>query len=88
MLEKVKLSLRVTATAFDAEIESLIASALLDIEVAGIDSGVSDPLVERAVITYCRLNFGSPEDYDRLKRSYDEQKAQLQMATGYGLRGE
>ena len=31
------------------------------------------------------VNFGSPSDYDRMKASYDEQKAQLQMATGYGL---
>ena len=42
-----------------------------------------DPLVSFAVITYCKMNFGLPEDYDRLKRSYDEQKAQLVTATGY-----
>ena len=35
--------------------------------------------------TYVRMSFGSPSDYDRLKRSYDEQKAQMQTATGYGL---
>jgi hypothetical protein len=29
------------------------------------------------------MSFGLPEDYDRLKRSYDEQKAQLSNATGY-----
>jgi hypothetical protein len=29
------------------------------------------------------MNFGEPEDYDRLKASYDEQKAQLSTATGY-----
>jgi hypothetical protein len=29
------------------------------------------------------MRFGSPPDYDRLKASYDEQKAQLQMSTGY-----
>ena len=40
-------------------------------------------LVSQAVITYCRLNFGQPDDYDRLKRSYDEQKAQLRTNTGY-----
>ena len=27
--------------------------------------------------------FGSPQDYDRLKKSYDEQKAQMQTCTGY-----
>ena len=44
---------------------------------------MSDALVLRAVVTYCRLNFGQPDDYDRLKASYDEQKAQMGMATGY-----
>jgi hypothetical protein len=29
------------------------------------------------------MNFGEPDQYDRLKKSYDEQKAQLGMATGY-----
>ena len=50
----------------------------------GIDLSCSAyPLILRAVITYCRVHFGTPEDYDRLKASYDEQKAQMQMATGY-----
>lgn len=50
-----------------------------------VDYEVSDPLVSRAVVTYCVMNFGSPEDYDRLKASYDEQKGQLRESTGYGL---
>lgn len=84
MLESVKLALRVTTTAYDAELESLIEAAKLDLGVAGVLLfGNGDELVKRAVITYCRLNFGSPADYDRLKASYDEQKAQLSMATGY-----
>lgn len=42
-----------------------------------------DAIVTKAVITYCKMSFGLPEDYDRLKKSYDEQKAQLSNATGY-----
>jgi hypothetical protein len=42
-----------------------------------------DAIVSRAITTYCKLNFGEPDEYDRLKASYDEQKAQLSMATGY-----
>ena len=40
----------------------------------------------RAVITYVKAHFGEPDDYDRLKKSYDEQKAQLITASGYGMR--
>lgn len=50
--------------------------------------GEIDALVTRAIITYCKMNFGLPEDADRLKRSYDEQKAQLSNATGYTYWGD
>nr|DAE76274.1 MAG TPA: head to tail adaptor [Caudoviricetes sp.] len=84
MLEKVKLALRITTTAFDGEIEDLISAALADLGIAGvITEEQDDPLITRAVITFCKANFGEPDEYDRLKAAYDEQKAQLQMATGY-----
>lgn len=84
MLDSVKMALRITTDAFDAELTDLIEMALADMRLAGIISlDVNDPLIKRAVITYCRLNFGQPDDYDRLKASYDEQKRQMGMATGY-----
>lgn len=87
MLAKVKLALRVTTNAFDDEINGLIAAACADLGVVGVnvDATTADALLTRAIITYCRMNFGSPEDYDRLKKSYDEQKAQMISCTGYGL---
>lgn len=84
MLNDVKLALRVTTDAFDTEIDSIISSAKSDLGIAGVVlPNPADDLVKRAIITYCRMHFGQPDDYDRLKRSYDEQKAQLQVATGY-----
>lgn len=84
MLESVKLALRISTNAFDDEISDLISAALLDLGVAGVVVPAEvDAIVKLAVITYCRLHFGQPDDYDRLKRSYDEQKAQLATCTGY-----
>lgn len=83
LLEAAKLALRITTNAYDSQIEHLINTALLDMDVAGVLTDSFDPLVQQACITYVRLHFGQPDDYDRLKRSYDEQKAQLQTATGY-----
>ena len=84
LLDKVKLALRITTQAFDSEITDLIAAALADLGLAGvIVDDETDPLIIRAVTTYCRVNFGQPDDYDRLKSAYDEQKAQLRTATGY-----
>lgn len=85
-LEKVRMALRITTTAFDDELTDLIEAGLADLGIAGVDGTqavITDALTLRAVITYVRMMFGSPDEYDRLKASYDEQKAQLGMATGY-----
>lgn len=84
VINSIKLALRITTDAFNAELTDLYNAALLDLGIAGVtNDDINDPLILRAVITYCKLHFGQPDDYDRLKRSYDEQKAQLSTATGY-----
>ena len=84
ILDKVKKALRIKTNAFDAELTDLITAARLDLGVAGvIVPAPTDELVDQAIVTYCKLNFGLPDDADRLKRSYDEQKAQLATNSGY-----
>lgn len=88
LLEKVKLTLRITEDTFDAEITDLINACLSDLGVAGVSTDMladvyTDPLIIMAVKTYCRAHFGEPDEYERLKASYDEQKAQLSMYSGY-----
>lgn len=86
MLSKVKLALRVTTNAYDADLTSLIAAAQQDLGIAGVELPAPlDAICERAVITYCKFHFLSGAEWEssRLKASYDEQKAQLATATGY-----
>ena len=87
MIDKVRNALRISTITNDAlnqELEDLIEAAKLDLGIAGVViPDTIDALVTKAIITYCKMSFGLPEDYDRLKRSYDEQKAQLRTATGY-----
>ena len=84
LIYKVKEAARITTTAFDEQLTDLIIAAQMDLGIAGIVIPSSfDALVSQAVITYCLMNFGLVDEYDRLKRSYDEQKAQLMTATGY-----
>lgn len=87
-LDQVKRALRITSTVFDGELAALIDAAIDDLEIAGVAArhNCDKPLVCRAVVTYCKTNFGEPDDYDRLKASYDEQKSQLMTATGYAER--
>lgn len=84
MLTKVKLALRITTDAFDSELNDLIEAAKIDLGIAGVNVPAEiDAIVSTAITTYCKIHFGEPDEYDRLKASYDEQKAQLSMATGY-----
>lgn len=87
MIDKVRNALRISVTdnqAINEELNDLIDAAKLDLGIAGVVvPQTDDKIVTKAIITYCKLSFGLPEDYDRLKRSYDEQKAQLSNATGY-----
>lgn len=83
LLNLVKMALRIKTDAFNDELKSLIQAAQLDLGVAGVNPEALDDLVKRAICTYCKMSFGLPEDYDKLKLSYDEQKAQMSNATGY-----
>ena len=83
-LDKVKMALRISTNAFDTELTDLIKAAQVDLGIAGVSLPTNlDEICTTAIITYCKFNFGLSEDADRLKRSYDEQKAQLVTATGY-----
>lgn len=89
-LAKVKTAMRIVTDEFDGEISDLIASALVDLGIAGANGEnvtASDVLTQTAIITYCKMNFGEPDEYERLKASYDEQKAQMSMASGYTVWG-
>jgi len=89
MLTKVKLALRITTNAYDSELTDLIEAAKIDLGIAGVNVPQTiDAIVGRAIITYCKVHFGEPDDVDRLKASYDEQKAQLSMNSAYTDWGE
>lgn len=88
LIDNCKMALRITTTAYDAEITEYIEAAKLDLQIAGVLPNVAnvtapDELVSKAIMTYVKMSFGAPDNYDKLKASYDEQKAQLMMASGY-----
>ena len=84
LINAAKMARRMNTDAFDSEVERLLYAALLDLGCAGVVlPEESTALAEQAAITYFLANFGEPDRYDDLKRSYDEQKAQLRTRTGY-----
>lgn len=91
MLDLIKTALRIKTGAFDDELNNLIMSSILDLKLSGALTFLSeekiqtDNLVITAVITYCKYHFGDGYSADKFKKSYDEQKAQMISAAGYGL---
>ena len=86
LIDDVKMALRVTTTAYDAEINGLIESAKKDLGIAGVILPAGDDqIIETAIKTYCKMNFGTPNpaNWEILKKSYDEQKAQLSTNSDY-----
>lgn len=83
MIAAAKMAKRMTTDYYDAEVERLLDAALLDLGVAGVVPQEIDALVTQAAVTYFLMNFGKVDNYDQLKASYDEQKAQLSTKTGY-----
>ncbi len=83
-LDKVRAALRISTTQLDSELTDLIKSAQADLGIAGVTvPSTLDEICTTAIITYCKMHFGLPEETEWLKKSYDEQKAQLVTATGY-----
>ncbi len=84
LLDDVKVACRVTSNTFDSELNMLISSAQIDLGIAGVELPDNlDSICNIAIITYCKMRFGNPDNYEQLKASYDEQKAQLSMSADY-----
>lgn len=99
MLNKVKLALRLSGSAYDPEVKDLIDAALADLrlvgitvpEAAGSSETTGDPLLDRAVILYAKAEFGYDADAERYRKAYDYLKCSLALSdehTGAGQGGE
>lgn len=89
LLASAKVVVRLHTTAFDEEISDLLKACEGDliarnaIKAEQLQSSPVDPLIKRAMMTFVRAYFGTPEEPQRLKADYDEQKATLMMTTGF-----
>ena len=87
ILDDVKVALRIAAsnTAFDGEVNDLISAATDDLALAGIISNDNtDPLIKRAIITYCKAHYGYDNpDAERFLESYLMLKRHLSLSVDY-----
>ncbi len=87
MLEDIKVSLRISNTAFDIEILDLIEAAELDLSISGVENiDIDNALIKRAITIYVKANFGwDNPDAERLQRSYVMLKQHLSLAGDYNV---
>lgn len=88
LFSKVKAALRITDTEFDEEIQLLIDSCKLDLQLAGVnvllfDGELIPAIYETAVILYCKAYFGYEENADKLIERYNNRKIALALSTEY-----
>jgi outer membrane cobalamin receptor len=93
ILNDIKTTLRVSNTVYDGEISDLIEAAKTDLTNVNINVDkkvtvdsveVIDPLLKRAIILYCKANFGlNNPDAERLQKSYESLKTHLSLSQEY-----
>lgn len=89
LLADAKLALRITSTAYDDEITDLIAAAKDDLLISGVaaavlDAADPDPLVKRAILVYCKAQFGMDNpDAERYMASFHSLVTHLALSAEY-----
>ena len=84
-LVKQTLGIVASATARDKELELLITACVDDMTRAGVDVDTTKALVQRAILTYVKANFGisNPTDKEKFLASYQLCLAELSLSEGY-----
>ena len=89
ILDDIKTALRISRvnTAYDDEVQDLIDEAKADLALAGVASAKideTDPLIKRAIRTYCKAHFGwNNPDADRLQIAYEMIRNHLSLSVDY-----
>ncbi len=85
MLQDVKSSVRIINNKFDVELLDLIEAAKTDLLIAGVTKNdEDDPLIKRAIILYCKANFGlDNKDSEKYQNSYENLKEKLSLCGDY-----
>lgn len=91
LIDDVKQTLRIRTTSLDTEVQDLIDAAKSDLILSGVLSVKvtdTDMLIKRAVILYCKANFGLDNaDSDKYQDSYDSLKNHLCLSQEYTVSG-
>lgn len=90
LINDVRSYLRIdsTDTSFDSEIQDLISAVQTELIDVGVDptlvSAATDPIIKKAITTYCKANFGYDTDNaEAFASSYEKLKIYLMNSVTY-----
>ncbi|MEG1096611.1 MAG: DNA-packaging protein [Clostridiales bacterium] len=87
IIESVRVALRLKNNVFDdMEIVPLIDAAKRDMLRVGILYQATDPLCVRAVILYCKANFGYSSDGEKFNLAYESLRDSMSLSGMYHQR--
>lgn len=84
-LAKQTLGIIATATAKDNEIKMILNAGISDMTRAGVEVNTTNPLVQNALMTYVKANFGisNPIDKEKFMNSYRLFLSELSLSENY-----
>ena len=90
LIDEVRAYLRIDAsdTSFDGEIQDLVDAVQAELTDVGVDpalvSSANDPMIKKAITTYCKANFGYDTDNaEAFASSYEKLKIYLMNSGTY-----
>lgn len=84
-LAKETLGIVATATAKDNSLVMIINAGIDDMKRAGVNVDYDNELVQNALMTYVKANFGisNPSDKEKFLQAYQLYLAELSLSEGY-----
>lgn len=85
VLAKETLGIVSTATAKDNSLKMIITAGIDDLTRAGVEVDVTNELVQNALMTYVKANFGisNPSDKEKYLQAYQLFLAELSLSEGF-----
>jgi hypothetical protein len=85
LLAKETLGIVATATAKDNSLEMIIEAGINDMTRAGVEVDLDNKLVQNALMTYVKANFGisNPDDKAKYLAAYQLYVSELSLSNGY-----
>lgn len=84
-LAKETLGIVASATAKDTSLQMIIDAAIKDMTRAGLTVDTTNTLVQNAIMTYVKANFGisNPDEKAKFLEAYQLYLAELSLSDGY-----